>query len=276
MAAIYCLCNQKGGVGKTTTTINLAASLAISGLRVLIIDMDPQGNATSGVGIDKNSVTSSSYDLLSGTKNLSEIVIKTAFENLSIIPANADLTGAEVELIQEVGREVLLKNALIRGGYGGDDFNYDYVFIDCPPSLGLLTLNSLSAAERLLIPLQCEYYALEGLGQLVKTFELIKMRINPILEIEGVILTMADYRTNLTAEVIKEVKSYFAEKVFESIIPRSVKLSEAPSYGKPAVVYDPSNRGSQAYMMLAHEFLMRKKSTATLSEAARKLEGVVK
>jgi len=215
------ICNQKGGVGKTTTAINLATYLALTGKKILLVDADPQGNATSGIGIDKSKVTQSIYHILISQKQFSEIIIPTQVTNLFIAPSNLDLTGAEVELVGVIGRDFRLKKALeeIRE-------SYDFIFIDCPPSLNLLTINALTASNSVLIPIQCEYYALEGLSQLIKTIDLVKDHLNPELSIEGILLTMADFRTNLTGEVIKEARSYFKEKVYKTTIPRSIKLSE--------------------------------------------------
>jgi len=249
---IYAFCNQKGGVGKTTTVINFGTCLAQLGFRVLIVDIDPQGNATSGFGIDKKQVESTIYDSLTNKRPLEEVKQNAVIESLDLIPSNAHLAGAEIELINFERREFYLKELLKSQAQ-----NYDFVFIDCPPSLGLLTINALVAADRLIIPLQCEYYALEGLGQLLDTYNLIKERLNGNLEMFGVIMTMADFRTNLTEQVINEVKEYFKQKVFSTIIPRSIKLSEAPGFGKPAVIYAPNSRGVYQYQLLAEEFLER-------------------
>lgn len=252
MAKVLTFCNQKGGVGKTTSCLNVGCAIANLGQKVLIIDMDPQGNATSGLGIDKNYLKLTTYDVMISRANPKEALHNTDIELLTIIPSNAQLTGAEIELVSAVGREFILRNAIASIG---EDF--DFVLLDCPPSLGLLTLNALTAADKLIIPLQCEYYALEGLGQLINTFNLIKANLNRGLEIGGVILTMADFRTNLTEQVIDEVKKFFGDKVFGSVVPRSVRLSEAPSYGKPALIYDPDGRGSKAYVDVAKELLAR-------------------
>jgi len=252
MDNIFAFCNQKGGVGKTTSAVNLAACLGMSGRRVLLIDLDPQGNATSGVGVDKSGSAESVYDLLLGGAGPAQVIVGTAFKNLWLIPSNMSLSGAEVELINETGREFLLRNAV-----SSISDVFDYVLIDCPPSLGLLTVNALVASDGMLIPLQCEYYALEGLGQLLKTHALVRQRLKTTLQISGVILTMADYRTNLTGQVIDEVRKHFGDLVFESIIPRSVKISEAPSFGKPVVVYDPNSKGAECYRKAAAEFLRR-------------------
>lgn len=252
MAKIFALCNQKGGVGKTTTTVNIATCVALSGKNVLIIDLDPQGNATSGIGIEKNADQKTVYDLIIGDTEPAKVILNTSIKNLSIIPANPDLSAAEIELINEAGREFILKNVL-----APIQNQYDFIFIDCPPSLGLLTLNALVASDGMIIPLQCEYYALEGLGQLLKTHELVKQRLKPSLQISAVIMTMADSRTNLTNQVIDEVRGHFHDLVFETVIPRSVKISEAPSFGKPVVTYDPSSKGATFYKKAAAEFLRR-------------------
>ena len=247
------ICNQKGGTGKTTTAVNLSAVLASLGKRVLLVDMDPQGNATSGVGINKNEIKSSIYDVLIHKHNLSEILVQTAYSNLSLAPCNINLTGAEIELVGAMSRETRLKKAI-----DSVKANFDFVFIDSPPSLGLLTLNTLVAADSIIIPIQCEFYALEGVSGLLNTVNLVKDSLNSSLEIEGVLMTMADYRTNLTNEVIKEIKNFFNEKVYNSVIPRNVRLSEAPSFGKPIHVYDPTSVGAVKYIELAQEFLIGK------------------
>lgn len=247
--------NQKGGVGKTTTNINLGACLAQKGKRVLMLDIDPQGNTTSGIGISKKKLEYTVYELLIESDfDPHDAIINTSVENLDLIPANVDLAGAEIELVQLEGREKRLQNAInkIRD-------EYDYIFIDCPPSLGLLTINSLSAVESVLIPIQCEFYALEGVSQLMSTVELVKKNMNPDLQIEGVILSMFDGRTNLAIQVVQEVKKYFGKYVFSTVIPRNVRLAEAPSYGMPIVKYDPSSAGAKAYNKFALEFLDREK-----------------
>ncbi|OGW74820.1 MAG: sporulation initiation inhibitor Soj [Omnitrophica bacterium RBG_13_46_9] len=250
MAKIIAICNQKGGTGKTTTTLSLASYLAIENKRTLLIDLDPQSNATSGIGINKHSVTSSIYNVLHGYVTLESVVVPTQIDNLSLAPSNLDLTGAEVELVNVMSREYRLKksmeNMLVP---------YDFVLIDCPPSLGLLTVNALTAADSVIIPIQCEYYALEGLSQLMNTVNLIKENLNNRLAIEGVLLTMADFRTNLTKEVIEEVNRFFGDKVYKTIIPRSIKLSEAPGFGKPILLYDKNSIGAFAYQNLAKEVL---------------------
>lgn len=263
MGQIFSFCNQKGGVGKTTTVVNIASILGESGYKSLIIDLDPQGNATSGVGIDKPSLESTSYQLLVENIDPNNLIKVTDYSNLFLIPSNADLSGVELELFGQEMREFRLKKRLenIRQ-------QFDFIFLDCPPSLGLLSINALVASNYILIPLQCEYYALEGLGQLINTFQLVKQNLNPEIEIAGVLLTMADFRTNLTQQVIEEVKSYFKEKVFEAIIPRSVKMSEAPSFGKPAVFYDPHNKASKGYREAAKEFISRFASEKKRPEGA--------
>lgn len=251
MAKVIAICNQKGGVGKTTTSINLASYIALSGRKILLIDADPQGNATSGIGIDKNKIEYSLYQILLNLKTATDVIISTQVDNLFIIPSNLDLTGAEVELVGAIGREFKLKKAIT------DDLKelYDFIFIDCPPSLSLLTINALAACDSALIPIQCEYYALEGLSQLTKTINLVKEHLNQSLTIEGILLTMADFRTNLTNEVINEARSYFKEKVYKTVIPRSIRLSESPGFGKPIVFYDKSSIGALKYEELAKEFL---------------------
>src|SRR3989338_2534244 len=254
MAKVYAFCNQKGGVGKTTSSVNLSAAIALRGFKVLLIDLDTQGNTTSGFGVDRKSLSRSVYEVVINEAALQEVIVSSGVNGLDLAPSSVDLAGAEIELIDAVGREFVLKGA-IKSLTSLNSTEYDYIFVDCPPSLGILSLNAMVAAHKLLIPLQCEYYALEGLGQLLNTFKLVRDRLNPELEIGGVILTMADFRTKLTGEVIQEVRKHFGEKVFASIIPRSVKLSEAPSFGKPAILYDTANRGSQGYLQLAEEFI---------------------
>jgi len=246
--------NQKGGVAKTTTAINLSACLATTGRRVLLVDIDPQGNATSGLGIDRDHLENSIYDLLLGEVKADQVVVKSGIGNLDLIPANISLAGAEIEMVGMENREFRLRESLkdIRS-------DYNYIFIDCPPSLGLLTINALSAAERVLIPIQCEYYALEGVGQLLQTVNLVQRRLNPHLELEGVLLTMFDARTNLAIQVVDEVKNYFGNKVFQTVIPRNVRLSEAPSHGKPVIAYDPRSRGALLYQELAQEVMDNEK-----------------
>ena len=250
MGKIIAIANQKGGVGKTTTAINFSTLLAKRGKKVLLIDADPQGNATSGIGMDKN-VEFSVYDLIINDEvDPKETIQKTEIKNLSICPSNINLAGAEVELVSMMSREYRMKEKLdmIKE-------KYDYVIIDCPPSLGLITLNSFTAADSVLIPVQCEYYALEGLGQLINTINLVKKHLNKEIQIEGALLTMYDIRTNLSNQVVREVKKYFGNKVYKSVIPRNVRLSEAPSYGMPITEYDPKSKGAKSYLKLAKEFL---------------------
>lgn len=250
MSKVIAVCNQKGGTGKTTTAVNLPAALAELGKRVLLVDMDPQGNATSGVGINKNDIKNSVYEVLVHKAQMTDATLATKFNNLFIVPCNIQLTGAEIELVGALSRENRLKKAI-----DGIKDQYDFVIIDSPPSLGLLTLNALVAADSVLIPIQCEFYALEGVSQLLNTLELIRDGLNSDLSIEGVLLTMADFRTNLTNEVIKEINTYFKEKVYKSIIPRNIRLSEAPSFGKPINYYDSSSVGAIKYKELAQEIL---------------------
>ncbi len=252
MAQIISVANQKGGVGKTTTTVNLGACLASLGKKVLLVDMDAQGNATSGVGIRKPDVTRDIYDVLVNELPIDEATLITEHENLSIVPATLQLAGAEIELTSMMARESRLKGSLAEVSS-----QYDYILIDCPPSLGHLTINSFTASDSILIPVQCEYYALEGLSQLLNTVRLVQKHFNPELEIEGVLLTMYDARTNLGNEVVEEVRKYFREKVYETIIPRNIRLSEAPSHGKPIIDYDPRSRGAEVYQALAKEVVSR-------------------
>ena len=249
MGKVVSIANQKGGVGKTTTSVNLSTILAKKGNKVLMIDADPQGNASSGVGIDKD-VEESVYDILINDTEIEKVAKKTNIKNLSICPSNINLAGAEVELVSMMSREYRLKEKLdpIKD-------NYDYIIIDCPPSLGLVTLNAFTASDSVLIPVQCEYYALEGLGQLINTINLVKKHLNKNIEIEGALLTMYDIRTNLSNQVVKEVKKYFNDKVYKNVIPRNVKLSEAPSYGMPITIYDPRSKGAKSYEKFAKEFL---------------------
>ncbi len=250
MTRVICIANQKGGVGKTTTAVNLSASIAVAERRVLLIDIDPQGNSTSGMGLSKKSSSGTIYHALLRGSGIKEMIQKTALSFLDVVISNTDLIGAEVELIQEKDRERKL-DRLIKEV----EPDYDYIFIDCPPSLGLLTINSLTAAHSVIIPLQCEYYALEGLGQLLKTIRLIKQSLNPRLEIEGILLTMFDGRNNLAHQVAQEVKTHFRDKVFKTVIPRNIRLSEAPSHGKPVVLYDIHSKGAESYLSLASEIL---------------------
>lgn len=245
---VLAIANQKGGVGKTTTSVNLSACLAYIGKKVLLVDIDPQGNATSGAGIEKADVEQCIYDVLVDDVEASEVIRETKVEKLYIIPATIQLAGAEIELVPTISREVRLKRALEEVKE-----DYDYIIIDCPPSLGLLTLNALTAADAVVIPVQCEYYALEGLSQLLSTIRLVQKHLNHELRIEGVLLTMLDARTNLGIQVIEEVKKYFQDKVYRTIIPRNVRLSEAPSHGEPIIIYDPKSRGAEVYLELAKE-----------------------
>ena len=252
MAKIICIANQKGGVGKTTTSVNLAAFLAVAERRTLLVDMDPQGNAGSGVGIDKRNLTETVYDVLIDDADPAGIVLKTSFPYLDILPANSDLAGAELELVSIIGRELKLKHALATLVD-----SYDYILIDCPPSLGLLTVNAMTAAESVLIPLQCEFYAMEGLSQILKTIGLVQKGLNPSLKIEGILLTMFDARNNLSHQVSEEIRSHFKKETFTTVVPRNVRLSEAPSHGKPIILYDITSRGATSYMDLAKEIIGR-------------------
>ena len=252
MGKIISVVNQKGGVGKTTTAVNLAAGIGKLGKKVLLVDADPQGNTTSAYGVDKQRLEYSVYDLLIGRAKAQQAVIKTAFEGVDIIPCNMNLAGAEVELISIDRREAQLKNALVLL-----KDSYDFIFIDCPPSLGLITINSLCASDTVLVPIQCEYFALEGLSQLISTIRQVKRIYNPHIEIEGILLTMFDGRLNLTQQVVGEVKRFFKRELYSTTIPRAVRLSEAPSYGMPIQYYDPRNKGAKAYDALAEEFIKR-------------------
>jgi len=251
LSKIIAIANQKGGVGKTTTSVNLAACLASLGKKVLLVDIDPQGNTTSGLGINKGDVTNCIYDVLINEVHPKDAMFETAVPGLKIIPATIQLAGAEIELVPTISRELRLKKSL---HMVKDDF--DYVLIDCPPSLGILTINSLTAADSVLIPIQCEYYALEGLSQLLNTVRLVQKHLNTSLQIEGVLLTMLDARTNLGIQVIEEVKKYFQQKVYQTIIPRNVRLSEAPSHGQAIITYDPRSKGAEVYLELAKEVIM--------------------
>ena len=246
------IANQKGGVGKSTTAINLGAALALQGERILLVDLDPQGNATSGLGIDRGSIDESVYDILVSDVPAEDVIEPTSVRNLHVIPATIDLAGAEIELVSTFSREQRLRKALKDLAY-----DYDFIMIDCPPSLGLLTINAMTAADEVLVPIQCEYYALEGVGQLLKNVELVTSNLNPALVVEGVVMTMFDGRTNLASEVVDQVRAHFQDTAYDTIIPRTVRLSEAPSFGEPIEAFDEMSRGAIAYRELGREFRRR-------------------
>ncbi|MGI6777174.1 MAG: ParA family protein [Acetivibrionales bacterium] len=250
MAKTIAIANQKGGVGKTTTAVNLSSCLAYKGKKVLLIDTDPQGNTTSGLGVEKDNIKKSTYDILINSEDIKNVIVDTMLENLKLCPSNVNLAGAEVELVSVISRETRMKTVLeeIKD-------EYDFILIDCPPSLGLLTVNALTAADTILVPIQCEYYALEGLSQLMNTVKLVQRHLNKTLDVEGVVLTMFDARTNLSIQVVEDVKKYFRNKVYRTVIPRNVRLSEAPSYGLPIILYDPKSKGSECYLELAEEVI---------------------
>ncbi|MDD6734567.1 MAG: AAA family ATPase [Lachnospiraceae bacterium] len=250
MGKIIAITNQKGGVGKTTTAINLSAAMAEKGKKVLVVDIDPQGNTTSGLGIEKNELENTVYELMLGECSINECLIENVFDNLSIIPTNVNLAAAEIELIDEDHKEYKLKNEL---DYVKDKF--DYIFIDCPPSLSMLTVNAMTASNTVLVPIQCEYYALEGLSQLIHSVNLVKRKLNPDLDMEGVVFTMYDSRTNLSAQVVENVKEVLEHKIFDTLIPRNIRLAEAPSYGMPITQYDPKSSGAESYLKLAEEII---------------------
>ena len=250
MGRIIAIANQKGGVGKTTTSINLSASLAAKGKKVLVIDTDPQGNTTSGFGIEKNELENTIYELILGECSIRDCIISNIIKNVSVVPSNVNLAAAEIELIGVDKKEYILKNEV---DYVKDD--YDFIIIDCPPSLNMLTINSMTTADSVLVPIQCEYYALEGLSQLMHTIELVQDRLNPKLEMEGVVFTMYDARTNLSLQVVENVKDNLNQNIYKTIIPRNVRLAEAPSYGLPINLYDPKSKGTESYMLLAEEVI---------------------
>ncbi|MBE5876982.1 MAG: ParA family protein [Lachnospiraceae bacterium] len=253
MGRIIAIANQKGGVGKTTTSINLSACIAAKGKKVLVIDIDPQGNTTSGYGIEKNDLENTIYELILGDCSVEDCILKNVIPNVSILPSNVNLAAAEIELIGVERKEYILRNEI---DWVKD--RYDYIIIDCPPSLSLLTVNAMTTADSVLVPIQCEYYALEGLSQLIHTVNLVKERLNPDLEMEGVVFTMYDSRTNLSAQVVENVKSHLKQKVYDTLIPRNIRLAEAPSYGQPINIYDPKSTGAESYMSLANEVIGRR------------------
>ena len=253
MGRIIAIANQKGGVGKTTTSINLSSCIAAKGKKVLVVDIDPQGNTTSGYGIEKNDLENTIYELMLGDCSIEDCIIKDVIENISILTSNVNLAATEIELIGVDKKEYILKNEI---DWVKD--RYDYIIIDCPPSLSLLTVNAMTTADSVLVPIQCEYYALEGLSQLIHTVNLVKERLNPDLEMEGVVFTMFDSRTNLSAQVVENVKSHLNQKVYRTVIPRNIRLAEAPSYGQPINIYDPKSAGAESYLALAEEVINRK------------------
>ena len=254
MGKIIAVTNQKGGVGKTTTAVNLAGGLGMLGKKVLLVDLDPQGNATSGLGINKREIEISCYDVLILGKTVAEATFKTPFKNVSVVPSHISLAGAEIELVEMENRTMGLRASLLKV-----KSQYDFIIIDCPPSLGLITVNALAAADSILIPIQCEYYALEGLSQLISTVRTVKRMYNSDLDVEGVLLTMYDSRLNLTVQVVDEVKKYFAGKIFATVVPRNVRLSEAPSFGQPIMYFDKASRGAEAYLQLSREIITKNK-----------------